>query len=321
MEIIFIFTKDSPDQLKVSLNHLTNLSIRLFIIDDSFQKLNQAKNKELSSTYSNVLYYGKNEFDETVKTSVIDLNENGLVFRQLGNNEWNLGYARNFALLISKINNANKVLFLDDDIIIPNTEIVFNTFKLLDQYDFVGANIIGMIDDSIMGHISNDLELIDTDERTLSGGFLAFNFKKIKHPFINVYNEDWIWLFFHSNETKFLQSEGVFQNDYNPYLGYKEKILFQEIGEIIITGILSLNRYDSRTFTSSDVFWINIIKERRNYLIELYEIAVNLANNEIIEMINLVINYLDKINSQFFLELFLDYFNADLLFNELINLK
>ena len=215
-KIIFVFTKDRPIILEETLNQLKKITDGVFIIDDSFHESNQKDNRELLKHIPNGIYYGKNEFDESALSYDLVSYEFNSVYRQLGNKDWNLGYARNYALFLSQIHNASKVLFIDDDIVIPKEEIINNSFELLEQFNFVGASIGGMIDDSLLGYISNDLGLIDNDERTLSGGFLAFNRKAIRFPFLNIYNEDWIWLFLHSDDEKSLQTEYVLQKITNP---------------------------------------------------------------------------------------------------------
>jgi hypothetical protein len=318
-DLIFIFTKDRPEVLKETLIHLKNLTNQLLIIDDSYYEYNQTNNRELLSLFPNAIYYGKCEFDETAKSYNIGSTKYKSVFRQLGNAEWNLGYARNYALFLTRINNADKVLFMDDDIIIPNTEIVHNSFNLLEKFDFVGANIGGMIDDSIIGRISDDMGLIDNDERAFSGGFLAFNPKKIKHPFLNIYNEDWIWLFLHSNENKYLQSECVLQNYSNPYLGFNEKILFQEYGEIVISGILVAKEKVKFELLTSKLFWESIVIERKSYLSKLYELAILSNKDEFTTMINWLLQNYSKCETYNYSELIFNYLNDKETFNVFLN--
>lgn len=311
-EIIFIFTKDRPNVLKETLDHLKNFTDRLFIIDDSFYELNQRSNRELISFFPNAIYSGKYEFDESIRLCNIDLNKSKSIYRQLGNAEWNLGFARNYALLLTRINNIERVLFMDDDIIIPNNDIIISSFNLLEKYDFIGTNIGGMVDDSILGHISTDLGLIDDFERAFSGGFLAFNSKIVKLPFLNIYNEDWIWLFLHSNEKKHLQPKCVIQNYFNPYEKFKEKIIFQEYGEIIVTGIVLAKKEGDLELLMSNVFWERVIIERKGYVMELYEFAKISNKTNIVAMIDWLLQNCFKFESEFFSECFNDYLNFKL---------
>jgi hypothetical protein len=304
-KIIFVFTRDRPLVLEDTLSQLKNTIYSVFIIDDSFHESNQNNNRELLKHIPNGIYYGKNEFNNSsISHNLISSGYNS-VYRQLGNKEWNLGYARNYALFLSHIHNANKVLFIDDDIVIPKEEIIINSFELLEQFNFVGASIGGMFDDSLLGYISTDLGLIDNDERTLSGGFLAFNRKAIRFPFLNIYNEDWIWLFLHSDDEKYLQTECVIQKNTNPYIGYENKILFQEYGEIFIIGILMAKRKSNFELLSSKSLWENVIQKRKVYLLELYNFAKRSNQKDFPIMIKWLLQNYSQYESSYFSEKFL----------------
>jgi hypothetical protein len=320
-KIIFVFTKDRPKVFGETLSQLKNFDDSVIIIDDSFYESNQKSNRELLKHVPNAIYYGKNEFNESEITHNLMSNGFNSIYRQLGNEEWNLGYARNYALFLSKIYNANKALFIDDDIVIPKEEIIINSFKLLERFNFVGATIGGMIDDSLLGYISNELGLIDTYERTLSGGFLAFNPNKIKFPFLNIYNEDWIWLFLHSHEEKYLQPECVIQKNTNPYIGYEKKILFQEYGEIFIKGILIAKGKSNFEILPSKSFWENVIQERKVYLSALYDFAKISNKKDLQTMIKWLLQNYSQYESIYFSEKFRDFLNNKQKFEKEIQLN
>jgi len=267
----------------------------------------------------NANYYGKSEFIESAILHNLESQKYNSIYKQLGDAEWNLGYARNYALFLSKIHNAYKVLFMDDDIVIPKEEIINNSFSLLEQFDFVGTNIGGMIDDSILGHISNDIGFKDTDERNMSGGFLAFNPKRIRFPFLNIYNEDWIWLFLHSNEEKYLQPDFVIQKYSDPYFDYENKILFQEYGEIIISGILLAKEKENFELLTLKIFWESVIGERKFYISKLYELAKISKRKDLTVMIKWLLQNYSQYGSCYFSECFNDYLNVKQKFENVYN--
>jgi hypothetical protein len=319
--LIFIFTKDRPIELRITLNTLNNSNFRIFVIDDSFCEQNIFKNKELIQEYKHTTYFGNSELNNALKSLNINQPKYNQIFRPLGVKEWNLGYARNSALLVSIIENADKVMFVDDDITIPDIRMLFDSFQLLEQYDVVGANILGMIDDSIIGHISNELNFIDTDGRMLSAGFLAFNLKKIKYPFLNIYNEDWIWLFMQPDLKKHLQPVGVFQKIYDPFVNFESKIVFQEIGELFITGLFSLKDLLKLNELLTNEFWENSLHIREKYLIELLNIAKCKERHEFVHIITFTINNMKKIDNTILIEICDTFFKIEPLFDKLLNLK
>jgi hypothetical protein len=170
-------------------------------------------------------------------------------------------------LLFSKSLSLENVLFMDDDIQISSLDIVEVLFESLEHYKFTGAHIAGLIDDSVLGHIATDLDI--HNERMLSGCFIAFNPNRISDYFLNIYNEDWIWLFLQLKGENYLQTEEVLQELKNPLEEFKHKIIFQEFGEVALDGILDLYNAASYEALTNVAFWERMLNEREEYLNKL----------------------------------------------------
>lgn len=317
-EAIFIFTRDRPGTLSQTLQSISSTPYPKFIIDDSTHQSNQTKVATLSAEFENCKYLGKNEFQEFCATHKINFPQFSFLLRELGSSEWNLGYARNFALMYAKAARFERVLFTDDDIQVPQLNIIEELFANLSTYKFTGANIEGLVDDSALGHIATSVQV--TNERMLSGGFMAFSPNKIDQFFLNNYNEDWIWLFLQLKNDKHLQTGEVFQALSDPLANYTEKIIFQEFGEIALDGILDLHQncsYDSLTDLS---FWQRMIEERREYLTLLEHKSKQTATEKNFEIISWVKSNSDNLNAELFQELFENYFMNRLKFLKLFEL-
>lgn len=315
MNAVFIFTKNRPKILLQTLYSLDQLSCTKFVIDDSTDQLIQKAVFELCNKVHNCQYLGKKDFQIFCSRHKIQFPKFSFLLRKLGSPEWNLGYARNFALIYSKANHFDKVLFIDDDIQVQNLKLIPKLFESLDKFKFDGANIEGLADDSILGHIATDLGVIN--ERMLSGGFMAFSPNKIDHFFLNNYNEDWIWLFLQLKNDKYLQTGEVFQALSDPLANYKDKIIFQELGEIALDGILELYQkgsYDSLTELS---FWDRMIKERKEYLTLLENKSKQTAAEKNLEIISWVKNHSEYFSAELFQQLFIKYFENRKIFIEL----
>lgn len=309
---IFIFTKDRPATLNKTLASIQTISYSKYVIDDSVSSDNQECVSKLCKQYSNCNYLGKEQFKKFVSENKIESSKFNFLLRELGSTEWNLGYARNFALLYSKSIHANKVLFMDDDIQVPNLRLLDDLFQSIKDFQFVGANITGLVDDSALGHIATDLGIFN--ERMLSGGFMVFNPNVIDQYFLNNYNEDWIWLFLQLQGKEYLQTGEVFQELSNPLADFQNKILFQEHGEIALDGILNLVKegsYDSLVELS---FWRRMLDERREYLSLLSEKAKEKSMSEYIEIIDWVMNHSTNLKAEIFANLFEKYFADRVLF-------
>ncbi len=305
---IFIFTKDRPYSLKRTLNSIKCLQIEKYIFDDSYYKINHIKNQKIISIIRNASYIGKDEFDNFTMQNKFDVSDHASLLRRVGYKEWNLGYVRNFALLFAKYLCIDEVLFMDDDIELIETNLVYDSFSMLRSYDFVGAHIIGMIDDSIIGYISKELDF-DENNRMLSGGFLVFNPLEINIPFTNFYNEDWIWLYLQSKDKTFLKNGEVIQALYNPFINYNDRVIFQEFGEIIIDGIIKIYKNDTVNQLMDEYFWEVVLNERIEYLKELHSLSKKRNKRLFFEIINWVLVNFSQFYSGLFSNVFKTFFN------------
>jgi hypothetical protein len=304
-EVIILFTKDRPETLRTTIVSLQKTPYKKFVIDDSNNTLNQAAVSELCSQYNDYHYIGKMEFQRFVTQHNISCPKYSFILRELGDINWNLGYARNFALLFSKSASFDKVLFTDDDINVPDINLIQKLFHSLDSFKFAGANINGLIDDSLLGHIATDIGIVN--ERTLSGGFMAYKPSAIDHFFLNNYNEDWIWILLQMKNENLLQIGEVFQEIKDPFENYRDKVIFQEFGEIALEGVFSYHSEESFDKLISNTFWEQIIQSRKEYLNTLLEKAHLSGRSKSVEVINWVMTNSELFNAGLFQKLFSQY--------------
>lgn len=316
-EVIFIFTKDRPDILNKTLNSIQDAPFANYVIDDSVSLSNRKSTSLLCNSRPNITYLGREQFNEFTIRHQIDFPKFDFLLREVGNEEWNLGYARNFALLYSKSIQSEKVLFTDDDIQVPNPKLIEELFRTINNYQFVGANILGLVDDSVLGHIATDIGIVN--ERMLSGGFMVFNPNKIDHFFLNNYNEDWIWLFLQLKSENYLQTGEVFQEITDPLTNYQSKVLFQEFGEIALDGILDLFKNGSYDSLAQISFWERLVRERKDYLDLLIANAVAAEMKNYVDIIEWIKSNSKNLNSAVFKNLFEKYFRDRILFQRLYN--
>src|ERR1035437_2593801 len=142
LSVIIIFTKDRPAVLSKTLRSIKNLGFQVIVLDDSYFLKNRITNKkQVDKLFASGTYHGRNEQKTFFKNSTIGKKLLKQFVNQLGSKKWNLGYARNYALMLTKSLKLKKILFMDDDIIVEDKNIIPKTFKLLDKYDFVGAKV------------------------------------------------------------------------------------------------------------------------------------------------------------------------------------
>lgn len=262
-DFVVVITKDRPMVLSKTLDALMATSNNSVIIDDStltetFNVVRKRYNRD------NVIYHGRSEQNELLKKLDCDGVEEFVT--QLGISGWNLGYVRNYALIVSKIlsKHGAKILFIDDDIIIREPESIRQVFSRIDSYDFVGTHVVGMEDDAVVGHLMRACG--EKPYEFLCGGFLAFDINTVSEYFLNCYNEDQIWLFLHQYKTRFEMFGEVEQQQYNPFENAEVRALNQEFGEILQEGADEAFRRENHNLLLDTSFWQQMCTERLDYL-------------------------------------------------------
>jgi hypothetical protein len=311
---IFIFTRDRPKSLHSCFDGIRDTVHSVMLIDDSVLETNRIENQRILRSF-NQSYLGPTEFLKFIREHKIGLSEYSFLLRQLGNNDWNLGYARNFALLAGKAAGFKRVLFMDDDIKVPAISVIDDLFALLAEYRFSGAHITGLVDDSILGHVATNSDIFN--ERMLSGGFMAFEPGRIEHYFLNNYNEDWIWLFLQTRDKSLIQTTEVMQALGDPLDDYTNKIMFQEFGEIALDGILDCYKQDDFKNLRTLSFWRRMLDERSVYLENLFQAAKH--NRSYLAIIDYVRKRSGNSDPEKFKELFVKYFSNLRLFKTLFD--
>jgi hypothetical protein len=264
---IFVFTKDRPRVLFRTLKQFRGDGPRIVIIDDSAIAKNSDQIRKLAERSSRAIYHGKLEQSKLRKQ--YPFLKNRTFFNYLGDSNWNLGFARNHALILSKALKLKSALFMDDDIKVSDPKLIANIFKKLEKYDFIGSRIKGMVDDSVSGHIVRHLGL--KPEEYFSGGFIAFSTNCIQEYFINEYNEDWFWMYLHNFNFKFRFIGNVYQEKFDPFYNGSRKGKGQEFGELLADGIREAYEVRSKSLLFKLNFWKDIQMQKEIYYREIIE--------------------------------------------------
>jgi len=301
---LIVFTKDRLSTLERTLSTIRTKG-PVIIIDDSTTAVTQQEIKKKSNEMNNLIYHGKKEQKEIynlLKKKYLRIDS---FIKPLGLRSWNLGYVRNYAILLCKLFKINKVLFMDDDIIVEDKFLFRKLFQILNNYNFTGSQITGMVDDSVLGHIKRSLG--QPSWEFLSGGFMAFNLASITEYFLNYYNEDWIWLHLHMVDDQICKFGEVKQLPFNPIENGIDKAKQQEFGEILVIGVQNACESNNIDRLLNSDFWKDIIHERIDELTSI----INLNNKRkkvIDEICNSLIDYNQNINDEKYVNIWRDYF-------------
>ena len=306
-EGIIIFTKDHPERLQKTLPQLFNIDLPVILLDDSVNSDTKVIVKKFNDG-QNIYYHGKIEQQRILqKLSSTDFELNSFV-RTLGSNGWTLGYTRNYAIILAKVLGFERVLFMDDDIIIEDNSLVYEMFDLLNNADFVSAEIKGMPDLSVVDFIMQKVGL--EPYRFMSGGFLAFNLNSVAEYFLNYYNEDWIWLFMHRPEAKLVKYGEVYQLPYDPFENAIEKALHQEFGEILVEGVKRYIEIEnkSNTLLLNKDFWDEIVKMRANLIKDIMHLSQKNKSSIGVSVSKHLLSYYAHIDREKIANIFIDYY-------------
>src|SRR5262249_14516368 len=134
---------------------------------------------------------------------------------------------RNLALLLSHTLHWKRVVFLDDDIRVPEPGDLSRAVSLLDTHAAVGLGIGGFPDNSMVCHAFR--EAGGWQETFIGAGALAVDMERNCSFFPNVYNEDWFFVLDAEKGLRSVATVGrVLQDPYDPYL--PERARAEEFG-------------------------------------------------------------------------------------------
>jgi hypothetical protein len=144
---------------------------------------------------------------------------------------------RNLGLMLSHMVGWERVVFLDDDIRVPDPDDLSRATGLLNTHAAVGLRIGGFPDNSVVCHAFRD---VGGDQGTfVGGGAMAVEVERNRSFFPNIYNEDWFYLLEGGKRLQSVAIVGeVLQYPYDPYR--VERARNQELGDVLAEGLFWL---------------------------------------------------------------------------------
>jgi hypothetical protein len=177
---------------------------------------------------------------------------------------------RNLGLVLSHALRWKRVVFLDDDIRVPNPADLSLAVGLLGSYSAVGLGIGGFPDNSMVCHAFR--EAGGWQETFIGGGALAVGVKRNRSFFPNVYNEDW---FFVLDAGKRLQSVATvgqaLQYPYDPYR--VERARGEEFGDVLAEGTFWLLDQGKPASDGDLTHWRDFLARRRQFIVRVQDMV------------------------------------------------
>jgi hypothetical protein len=171
---------------------------------------------------------------------------------------------RNLGLLIALLTGWKRILFLDDDIALPEPADLAAAAGLLRDHPVVGLRNAGMPDNSVVCHALRDIgEVQDT---FIGGGALVVGENAFRSFFPNIYNEDWFFLL----DGRSLRSPAVtgtaVQCKYDPYRDAR-RARGEELGDTLAEGIYGLLDNGLGLADAHETYWAEFLPHRRQIIV------------------------------------------------------
>jgi hypothetical protein len=170
---------------------------------------------------------------------------------------------RNLALMLAYLLSWQRIIFLDDDIAVPDSGDLRNAVGLLDTYNAVGLSIGGYPDNSVVCHA---YRLIGGNQDSfIGGGALTVETTRNRSFFPDIYNEDWFYLLDPEKGLQPLAVTGkVIQSPYEPFR--EERARAEELGDVLAEGIFWLLDQGRALADADSGHWRGYLGRRRRFI-------------------------------------------------------
>jgi hypothetical protein len=165
---------------------------------------------------------------------------------------------RNFGLLLAHLLGWQRIVFLDDDIEVPEPADLTDAVRLLDSYSAVGLTIGGFPDNSVVCRAYR--ESGGEQDTFVGGGALAVRTDRLESLFPNIYNEDWFYLIDQARRRQVAITGRVVQRPYDPFS--ERRARSEELGDCLAEGIFALLDDDALAQAVVEDYWADFLADR-----------------------------------------------------------
>jgi len=170
---------------------------------------------------------------------------------------------RNLGVLVAQAMGWRRVLFLDDDVAVPEPADLGLAASLLDRYDAVGLEMCGFPDNSVVCHANR--EAGGWQETFIGGGALVAALDRIDSFFPNIYNEDWFYLLGRDRLRPVTVLGRAIQRPYDPFAN-PMRARAEELGDNLAEGIFSLLDAGGKINDATARYWRGFLTARARFI-------------------------------------------------------
>lgn len=170
---------------------------------------------------------------------------------------------RNIGLALARMSGWQRIVFLDDDIVIERTDDLRDAAALLAHYNSVGLANAGFPDNSVVCHAYRSVG--GKQSSFIGGGALAVSGKLTESFFPNIYNEDWFFLLDREKIRATAVTGKSIQFPFDPYRDPR-RARAEELGDTLAEGIFWLLDEGSKLTEADPTYWAGFLGRRRAFL-------------------------------------------------------
>jgi len=172
-------------------------------------------------------------------------------------------YKRNLCLLIAKMVGWERVVFLDDDIVVRQATDLNLAAALLETYDAVGLVNDGFPDNSVVCHA---YRAVGHEQGTfIGGGAMAVAVDRADSFFPDIYNEDWFFLLDDTRIRPVAKVGRIIQKPFDPYAD-PNRAKSEELGDCLAEGVYALLDEGKRVRDANARFWEVFLADRKRMI-------------------------------------------------------
>jgi hypothetical protein len=170
---------------------------------------------------------------------------------------------RNLGLLLARLHGWERMVFLDDDIEVPDPADLSRAAALLGAFDTVSLAIDGYPDNSVVCHAYRITG--GTQDTFVGGGALAVAPQRTQAFFPDTYNEDWFFLLDKAKLRPVAVTGKVYQQPYDPFAD-PWRAWSEEFGDVLAEGVFWLLDHGRRVKDADVAHWTRFLRERALFI-------------------------------------------------------
>ena len=183
-----------------------------------------------------------------------------------------LSAKRNLALMLSRMLDWSRILFLDDDITATNIEDIRRAIRLLEANNAVGLHIGGFPDHSVVCHA---YRLAGGHQQSfIGGGALAVETERSDSFFPDIYNDDWLFMLDHQGWLQPVTCTGeVRQASFDPFRADRART--EELGDVLAEGTYWLLDQGRPVSRADQNHWAAFLAKRKKFIERVLDMVLS----------------------------------------------